>query len=565
MATLDKMVPMINRRGFLGQAGAAISGTALAQGPAARAGFVDVLRPPDHITLQSAAGRTRLQDEKGVEVSVEPVREGNAVRLPIYVTAPATPLERICLRWQGAVADKWRLLGDAWERSYGDLEWRGSVPNRVMPWYFLAHDGRRTHGLGVQTGCASFCFWQTDPQGISLWLDVRNGGAAVELGERRLHAATVVAAAGESPYPTVRELCRRMCARPRLPERPVYGGNNWYYTYGDNFTAPDIVRDSELLAELAGSERNRPFMVIDMGWSPAAEGAGPIAKGNMGFPDMPGLAEQMKGRGVRPGIWVRPLLTVEKIPESWRLPANGLSGPLKPPFAVIDPSVPEALAQVSAAVRGVHEWGYELIKHDFTTYDLFGRWGFQMDAQLTNRGWHFADRSRTNAEIIAGLYRALREAAGSSLLLGCNTVGHLGAGEFELQRIGDDTSGREWERTRKMGVNTLAFRLPQHDTFFAADADCVPVTAQIPWEYTRQWLDLVARSGTPLFVSADPKVVGAEQKAALKAAFAVAARKQTEAESVGWLDSTAPEKWRLGGQPAEYRWYGEEGASPFAK
>ena len=77
------------------------------------------------------------------------------------------------------------------------------------------------------------------------------------------------------------------------------------------------------------------------------------------------------------------------------------------------------------------------------------------------------------------LYAAIREAAGPSVVIGCNTIGHLGAGFFELQRTGDDTSGREWERTRKMGVNTMAFRLPQHGTFFAADADCAPITTAL--------------------------------------------------------------------------------------
>jgi len=63
-----------------------------------------------------------------------------------------------------------------------------------------------------------------------------------------------------------------------------------------------------------------------------------------------------------------------------------------------------------------------------------------------------------------------------------------------------------------MGVNTLAFRMAQHNRFFAADADCVPLTGGIPWELTRQWLDLVARSGTALFVSVDPAAITAEQR-----------------------------------------------------
>ena len=207
---------------------------------------------------------------------------------------------------------------------------------------------------------------------------------------------------------------------------------------------------------------------------------------------------------------------------------------------VIDPTAPEAMEYVEKSLRTIHDWGYELIKHDFSTYDLTGRWGFEMGPELTNPGWHFHDRSRTTAEIISDLYKALRRGAGDSLLLGCNTIGHLGAGLFEVQRIGDDTSGREWSRTRKMGVNTLAFRMPQHNTFFAADADCVPVTKDIPWALTKQWLDLVARSGTALFVSADPEATGPAEREALKVAFAQASRPLPPAEPLDWMATTTP-------------------------
>jgi alpha-galactosidase len=141
------------------------------------------------------------------------------------------------------------------------------------------------------------------------------------------------------------------------------------------------------------------------------------------------------------------------------------------------------------------------------------------------------------------------------MLLGCNTVGHLAAGLFELQRIGDDTSGRDWTRTRKMGVNTLAFRAAQHGSFFAIDADCVGLTKQIPWNLNRQWLDLLARSGTPLFVSAAPDALGEEQRAAIKQAFAVAAKQGPLLEPVDWLRNNEPEEWILEGRRVKYDWF----------
>ena len=123
--------------------------------------------------------------------------------------------------------ERWRILDEQWERSYGDLEWRGMLGERVLPWYFLAFDGQATHGYGVATGAASFAFWQVDPAGISLWLDVRNGGGAVRLGERVLDAATVVTRrgpAGETAFEAAQRYCG-CCAETRaFRPRPSMAG-----------------------------------------------------------------------------------------------------------------------------------------------------------------------------------------------------------------------------------------------------------------------------------------------------------------------------------------------------
>ncbi|QOY91961.1 hypothetical protein IRI77_09880 [Paludibaculum fermentans] len=482
--------------------------------------------------------------------------------MPICIEAPRAPLLRVHLRWRARVPVTWRVLNEQWERSYGDLEWRGLLGERILPWYFLAFDGRATHGYGVATGGNTFAFWQADPEGISLWLDVRNGGGAVQLGQRILEAAVVrlrKGTSGQSAFEAARQFCRVLCPKPRLAPAPTYGANNWYYAYGQNCSAAAILRDSEILKELSPSGGNRPFMVIDDGWQPTNT-AGPWERGNAGFPDMAKLAADMKNLGVRPGIWTRPLYTTEAIPENARL-----RGSSKGHGFTIDPTVPEMAELIRQDTRRVASWGYELIKHDYSSYDLTGRWGFAMGAELTDAGWHFADRSRTNAEVVLAFYRSLREAAGSALLIGCNTFGHLGAGLFEIQRIGDDTSGRDFHRTRRMGVNTLAFRATQQDTFFGADADCVPITPEVPWALTARWLDLVARSGTPLFVSADPRTLTPEVKIAVKAALASAARKQPLAEPLDWMETTTPGRWRIQGKVVEYDWYGPEGGTPFPR
>jgi alpha-galactosidase len=227
----------------------------------------------------------------------------------------------------------------------------------------------------------------------------------------------------------------------------------------------------------------------------------------------------------------------------------------------------ERIRQIFATIRG---WGFDLIKSDFTTYDILGYWGYQMGYSMASDGWQFADRSRTSAEIIRAFYDVIREASGDALVLGCNTIGHLTAGRFELQRTGDDVSGREWERTRQMGINTLAFRMPQHNTFFHVDADIAVVTKRVSWQMNARWLDILARSGTTLFVSLDPGSTGPEQRAALRRAFATASRPGPRGVPLDWMETTCPQRWLLHGKEVTYDWYEAAGveclpATPLAR
>jgi alpha-galactosidase len=417
---------------------------------------------------------------------------------------------------------------------------------------------------GVKTQPAAFCFWTVDAAGISLWLDFRNGGSPSRPGDREILVATIVTLKNvpeETPLATLTRFCCLLCPAPRLASSPVSGNNNWYYAYGRNFDADAMRRDAAFLAELAAGHKVRPYCVIDAGWTPGSVcPGGPWTAGDpKRFPDMPGLAADMKKLGVRPGVWMRPTALM-KVDDAKRLRAGPINAEEKP----LDLTLPENLELIREDVARVRSWGYDLIKHDFSTYDVFGKWGFQMGAELTEGNWNFHDPTLTNAEIILRLYRTLRAGAGDAVLLGCNTIGHLGAGLFEVQRTGDDTSGRVWERTRRMGINTLAYRMPQNGTFFTCDADCAAHTDQTPWEFDRQYLDLVARSGTALFISVDPRTIQPEQKKAFRAAIQTALSGGTPGgcEPLDWLHTTAPREWRVGNEKIICHWEEPAGANP---
>lgn len=566
----------VTRRSFLGKATAATVLAGLSNGVAAGAEtkapslpsaqkdtFLDLLRVPDAVTAYSRLEEPLQLQRSGSEwhghgVSVE--SKAGREELSIGVAAPAMELKFLHLRWRTPVAKNLVALGDHWERSYGDLVWRNPIPERVMPWYFATNDGGACHAYGVKTGAGALCFWQLDPQGVSLWLNTANGGSGVRLGQRTLAAATVVArrgSAGEEPTSALHEFCRQMCSQPALPVEPVYGTNDWYYAYGKN-TAEQILKDTEFISGLSESNAVRPFSVIDMGW----------ADGSKGYGSMSRLADDIRSRKTRPGIWIRPLEAMAGTDEAMLLPAARFGARKeRAKELAYDPTIPEAEERVLAKVKQVVDWGYELVKHDFSTYDLLGRWGFEMGAEPTVAGWSLHDRSRTNAEVILDLYKRIRETGGQkTVILGCNTIGHLAQGRFDIQRTGDDTSGRIWERTRRMGINTLAFRLPQHGAFFVQDADCVGISAAVPWELNRQWLDLLARTGTALFISPGEGARTPEHARAIAEAFRLSAAGGEGARPVDWREESTPEEWAAPGSGGRrsYDWCSPVGAYPFS-
>ena len=484
--------------------------------------------------------------------------------LAVILRAEQTPIRGIRLRWNFTPDEKRdepvRVLGDEWERGYGTMEWRGIVTERNMPWVCAVSNGtdsdpdasgRFTECFGVRTRPAAFCMWRYDTHGVTLEADVRNGGCGVILGGREVKVCEILFEEyrDQSAFSALRAFYHSLCQDPIFPRAPVYGSNNWYYAYGQS-SRENILADTDFLMARCGIRPAAPYMVIDDGWQPNATD-GPWDRGNERFPDMRELAAEIKARGARPGIWIRYLNDSARetrgVTDEMRMNRDA---------AYLDPTHPAVRELIIRDTRRiVEEWGYELIKHDFSTYDLFGCWGVQAHGFLARDGWHFHDRSRTSAEIVVDFYRTIREAAGNAVIIGCNVIGHLAAGLVEMNRTGDDTSGREWERTRKMGVNTLAFRMLHHNTFYHADADCVGETGEIPWRQNREWLRALAYSGTPLFVSYDPALKDEAAFTDLTEAFQRSAEQKDELIPLDWMENTCPERWKHNGQEIRLNWF----------
>ena len=468
------------------------------------------------------------------------------------------------LAWECEFKTRTRVLGGMWERTYGDSAWRRIESTNVprdgfMAWYVLVSDDSRTDGYGIKVQPNAFASWRVYPNRLELFLDVRAGTHPVELGTRSLALCTLVSRQGhdrESAFAAGRAFCRLMCPTPRLSAAPVYGYNDWYCAYGNN-TATNFLADIKFLVETmdaqpGGPVTNRPFAIVDDGWQNAIRhGGDPLKRGGQwgsvnprwGLP-MAEVAHRIKTMKARPGLWYRPFEPDE--------------GEVKLP---IDPTDPKWKRRIREDLARFADWGMELVKIDFITYDWNVTWGYELTATPFGKPlapWR--DRTRTSAEVIRDLYQTMRAAAGDRLLIiGCNAIDHFAAGLFELQRTGDDTSGREWARTRKMGPNTLGMRAIHNGIFYLNDGDCVGLVNEgdIPWQKNRQWLDLVSHSGTALFISWKRSLVTPDIARELGRAWRTAAHCTTTGEPLDWRSTPRPRHWLFGENcRATYDWDG---------
>ncbi len=175
--------------------------------------FTNLAREPNRVTADTAQGAVDLVPTAGGEwqgggltVHADLMPQGLAVTL----AAPRAAVKCLHVHWAGKLYPKWKYLGDAWERAYGDLEWKPLDGQRPMPWYFLASDVLQTDGYGVMTGPGALCCWKADADGIDLTADVRAGGVGVRLGGRKLAVCTVTCRrgkAGETPFAAARAFC----------------------------------------------------------------------------------------------------------------------------------------------------------------------------------------------------------------------------------------------------------------------------------------------------------------------------------------------------------------------
>ena len=526
--------------------------------------FINLLRDPDSVLFQLEDSAYRFEEPKERETRGKigfDVIDGEG-HITVY---PSTkPIRRVKLRWRGDMSDVILVLGDALERNYditqGNVQegqvamWRGVLPEMRMPWYFHAYDGERLNCFGVKTGADAFCHFHLDEKGITLWLDLRCGGIGVDLKEPLLAAKVVCrrGEVGEDPFFAAKAFCKMMSTKPVLPKSPIFGVNNWYWAYG-KIDHNIIMDETENLMDMCRDAKQSPYMIIDDGWQVNRHEmktggnyiGGPWTGGNKGFPSIGETALRIKEKGAIPGIWFRPLLTDKVASASMLSPHQQTTTE----GVIIDPSNPESLALISEDVKRIRGFGYELIKFDFSTFDLIGRNG------LKDGSAPFYDRTKTTCTIVKNFYKTIAYCAGDAVTLGCNTVNHLAAGILSAQRTGHDTSGRSYEITRAAACAAM-IRLPQNNTFFSVDPDCAAFTDRVPIDSNLDFLELCAITGSTTLASVTPGIIKGKDMERIRRIYKIASEKGKDAYPIDWLGHNSASKYKCNdGEIFDIDWY----------
>lgn len=157
---------------------------------------------------------------KDIEVSFETDGGG----MICYLTAKDTPVSYLKIYFANELAEDSLVLGDAFERSYGNLEWKNVKDAGFMPWYFFLSKHDRVHAYGVKVRPSALCAWTIEDGKPCLQLDVCNGNCGVVLGGRKLKVAHIVSGEyyGKDVFSACKSFCKKMCDDGIFPEKPIY-------------------------------------------------------------------------------------------------------------------------------------------------------------------------------------------------------------------------------------------------------------------------------------------------------------------------------------------------------
>jgi len=336
--------------------------------------------------------------------------------------------------------------------------------------------------------------------------------------------------------------------------RPVPAGWCSWYHYYSRVTEDDIRSNLQSL-ETQRNELPLNLVQIDDGFESSV---GDWFNFKQTFPNgMAGLASEITGRGMIPGLWLAPFILDRRSDFYHEHPEFVLrtrrGNPVNAGFgwngltAAIDLTVPGALeAACQAAQTAAHTWGYPYLKFDF----LYA-------AALP--GLRF-DPTKTRAQIMRAGMKALRDAVKpDTFLLGCGLPLGSGIGLVDANRISCDVNDR-WDPrfpgipirfknepsipSVRNALQNILTRAPMHNRWWVNDPDCLMLRqdSNLTLPEIHSMATAIGITGGSLLVSDDLTRVHPERLSIAQVLLPIVGER---AEVLDLLDKSTPTRLRL--------------------
>lgn len=294
------------------------------------------------------------------------------------------------------------------------------------------------------------------------------------------------------------------------------GWCSWYEYFGR--VGPDDIRTNLALA----ADRGLELLQIDDGYQRAV---GDWLDTADGWPtSMEELADEIRGRGLTPGIWTAPFVAGETSSVLAR----------HPDWVVLHDNGRPSKAARNEAWGG---WAYaldttrtEVLDHLRTTFGSLRRQGFDYHkidfcyaAALRGRRH---DPTQTRAEALRAGLEAVREGIGDdAFLLGCGCPLAQAVGVVDGMRVSADTAPA-WEPAAswpgflesapaaRNAIEASLRRAPLHRRLFVNDPDCLllrPTGTELSPDQRAEQIDAVGRAGAFVVLSDDLRRYGEDE------------------------------------------------------
>ena len=130
----------MQRRHFLKLSATTTTAVLLSRLTYATSAQTTTINLPDEVWAQLSDEWFKLNSTNGSvfsykDIEVKVKTNGNAKG--VYVSSPTQQLNAVRLKWKHNIPSNAKFLGDHWERSYGDLQWKTDRAGVKNPWYVI--------------------------------------------------------------------------------------------------------------------------------------------------------------------------------------------------------------------------------------------------------------------------------------------------------------------------------------------------------------------------------------------------------------------------------------------